>query len=200
MRTPEISRLYLQADARDELSDWQQARIWDELEQRLYVDMSQPWRRGAVLEQVRVPLRATVTEPMQFGRLFLVGDAAHVFPPTAAKGLNVALEDANALAHALVTWFRCCDEGPLEDYSAARLPAVWRAQEFSAWLTWLFHPAADETLFDHRRRIASLARLAEGGSSAVAFADEYVGRSRRRLPSRPPKTTPHVHEFVGKEA
>lgn len=200
MRTPEISRLYLQADAQDELSDWHEARIWDELGQRLYVGVSQTWQRGAILEQVRVPLRATVAEPMQFGRLFLVGDAAHVFPPTAAKGLNVALEDASALAHALVTWFRCGEDGPLEGYSAARLPAVWRAQDFSAWLTWLFHPAADEPPFDHRRRIASLSRLAEGGSTAVAFADEYVGRSRRQRPSLPHITASHIHEFDRKEA
>lgn len=200
MRTPEVSRLYLQTDARDELSDWPQDRIWDELGQRLYVDVSRTRKRGAILEQVRVPLRATVAEPMQFGRLFLVGDAAHIFPPTAAKGLNVALEDASALAHALVTWFRHGEDGPLEGYSAARLRAVWRAQDFSAWLTWLFHPAADATPFDHRRRIASLTRLAEAGSSAVAFADEYVGRSRRRPSSLPRMTAPHIHEFDGMEA
>jgi p-hydroxybenzoate 3-monooxygenase len=199
MRTPEISRLYLQTDARDELSDWPQARIWDELGQRLYVDMSRTRKQGAILEQVRVPLRATVAEPMQFGRLFLVGDAAHIFPPTAAKGLNVALEDASALADALVTWFRCGEDGPLEGYSAARLRAVWRAQDFSAWLTWLFHPAADATPFDHRRRIASLTRLAEAGAGAVAFADEYVGRSRRRPPALAHLTAPHIHEFDGME-
>ncbi|MFF4560334.1 4-hydroxybenzoate 3-monooxygenase [Streptomyces sp. NPDC001435] len=195
MRTPEVSRLYLQADARDELSDWPHERIWDELGQRLYVDEGRMRARGAILEQVRVPLRATVAEPMQFGRLFLVGDAAHIFPPTAAKGLNVALEDASVLAHALIGWFRRGEAGPLEGYSSARLPAVWRAQDFSAWLTWLFHPAADATAFDHRRRTASLTRLAEGGSSAGAFADEYVGRSRRRLSS-----LSYIHELDGMEA
>jgi p-hydroxybenzoate 3-monooxygenase len=200
MRTPEISRLYLQTDARDELSDWPEARIWDELEHRLYVDMSETRARGAILEQVSVPLRATVAEPMQFGRLFLVGDAAHIFPPTAAKGLNVAIEDASALARALVTWFCCGESGLLEGYSAARLRAVWRAQDFSAWLTWLFHPAVDAPPFDQRRRIASLTRLAEGGSSAVAFADEYVGHSRRRSPSLPHGTASQVHEFDGMEA
>ncbi|MCK9921548.1 4-hydroxybenzoate 3-monooxygenase [Frankia sp. AgPm24] len=195
MRTPEVSRLYLQTDARDEQSNWPHERIWDELGQRLYLDESRTRERGAILEQVRVPLRATVAEPMQFGRLFLVGDAAHIFPPTAAKGLNVALEDASVLAHALIGWFHRGEVGPLEGYSATRLRAVWRAQDFSAWLTWLFHPVADATQFDHRRRIASLTRLAEAGSSAVAFADEYVGRSRRRPPS-----LSYIHELDGMEA
>jgi len=200
MRTPEISRLYLQANAQDEQSEWPQARVWDELGERLYVDVSRTREQGTILEQVRVPLRATVAEPMQFGRLFLVGDAAHIVPPTAAKGLNLALEDASVLAHALVAWFRCGEDSPLKNYSTTRLRAVWRAQDFSAWLTWLFHPAADATLFDHRSRMASLTRLAEGGTSAVAFADEYVGHSRRRPPELPPMTAPHGPDVDAMEA
>lgn len=200
MRTPEISRLYLQTDAGDELSDWPETRIWDELEHRLYVDMGETRTRGAILEQTMVPLRGTVAEPMQYGRLFLVGDAAHVFPPTAAKGLNVALEDASALARALIARYGCGHDDLLDGYSAARLRSAWRAQDFSAWLTWLFHPAADASPFDHNLRIANLARLVEAGSSAVAFADEYVGYSRRRSQTHREVTASQVRKFDGREA
>jgi p-hydroxybenzoate 3-monooxygenase len=200
MRTPEISRLYLQTQAEDELSDWPETRIWDELGDRLYVDMNETQTRGAILERTMIPLRGTVAEPMQYGRLFLVGDAAHTFPPTAAKGLNVALEDASALARAFVSRYGCGNEDLLDAYSAARLRSAWRAQEFSAWLTWLFHPAARESQYDRNLRTASLARLAEGGSSAIAFADEYVGYSRRRSQTRREVTAAQVHNFDGGEA
>src|SRR5260370_15227687 len=137
MRSPEISRLYLQVDADDTLGAWPAARIWDELRLRLAEPSLQA---GEIIEEGITPMRSLVTEPMQRGRLFLAGDAAHIVPATGAKGLNLALADVKVLAEALTAWYRSKSRDLLDHYSELCLRRVLRAEPFSAWTTALLHP------------------------------------------------------------
>ena len=172
MRSPEISRLYLQVDADDTMDAWPEARIWDELRLRLAEAELQP---GEIIEAGITPMRSMVTEPMQHGRLFLAGDAAHIVPATGAKGMNLALADVKVLAEALAAWYRSKSRELLDGYSERCLRRVWRAEHFSAWMTALLHrdPAGDP--FDHKLRLSYLRYVVTSEAAATTLAENYVG-------------------------
>ncbi len=172
MRSPEISRLYLQVDADDTMDAWPEPRIWDELRLRLAERELQP---GEIIEAGITPMRSMVTEPMQHGRLFLAGDAAHIVPATGAKGMNLALADVKVLAEALAAWYRSKSRDLLDRYSELCLRRVWRAEHFSAWMTALLHrdPAGDP--FDHKLRLSYLRYIVTSEAAATTLAENYVG-------------------------
>jgi p-hydroxybenzoate 3-monooxygenase len=172
MRSPEISRLYLQVDADETMDAWPEARIWDELRVRL----AEPrLHAGEIIEAGITPMRSLVTEPMQRDRLFLAGDAAHIVPATGAKGMNLALADVKALAEALTAWYRSKSRDLLDRYSDSCLRRVWRAEQFSAWMTGLLHrdPAGDP--FDHKLRLSYLRYIVTSHAAATTLAENYVG-------------------------
>jgi p-hydroxybenzoate 3-monooxygenase len=172
MRSPEISRLYLQVPPETEPEEWPEDRIWDELRLRL----DEPsLEAGEILELGVTPMRALVVEPMRANRLFLAGDAAHVVPPTGAKGMNLALADVAVLARALAEWYRSGSEAGLDGYSAACAPRVWRAQHFSAFMTRLLHLDPRDDPFAHRLRLAHLAAVTSSRAEATALAEHYTG-------------------------
>ena len=173
-RSATLQRLYLQCDPADRTDDWPDARIWEELHARTAAG---GWRlrEGPITHKLVFGMRSSVTEPMQHGRLFLAGDAAHVVPPTGAKGLNLAVADARVLADAFERFYRKGDEEGLASYSATCLPRVWNRQRFSWWMTTLLHRAPGDTPFDDKRRIAELEYLVSSRHALAALAENYVG-------------------------
>jgi p-hydroxybenzoate 3-monooxygenase len=178
MRSPELSRLYLQVPADEQLDAWSDQRIWEELQVRLAAD---GWRvnEGEVLDRAITPMRSFVCEPMQYGRLFLAGDAAHIVPPTGAKGLNLAVNDARLLAAALTSWYRDGDGAALERYTETALRRVWRAQDFSNYMTQLLHDLRRGP-FDRKLQLARLDYLSRSQAAARSLAENYAG-----LPAAP---------------
>jgi p-hydroxybenzoate 3-monooxygenase len=174
MRSRSISRLYLQVPADERLDAWPDERIWDELERRLGAV-----NRGPVIDRGITPLRSFVCEPMQHGRLFLCGDAAHIVPPTGAKGLNLAVNDARLLATALEGFLHGGSPRGLTGYSTAALRRVWRAQDFSGYLTQLLHDLGGGA-FERSLQLARLDYLGRSEPAARSFAENYVG-----LPAAP---------------
>jgi p-hydroxybenzoate 3-monooxygenase len=174
MRSARISRLYLQCEPGEDLAEWPDERIWEELETRLGVD---GWQltRGAVLQKGVTEMRSFVVEPMQFGRLFLAGDAAHIVPPTGAKGLNLAAADVRVLAHALTDYYQSGSMSLLARYSQIALRRVWKAQRFSWWMTSMLHRFRGENSFDHRRQLAELDYVTSSRAAAQSLAENYVG-------------------------
>jgi p-hydroxybenzoate 3-monooxygenase len=177
MRSPEISRLYLQVDPQQDIADWPDERIWAELQRRLG---HRGWtlREGPVLEKGVTPMRGFVAEPMQYGRLFLAGDAAHIVPPTGAKGLNLAVADVRVLADALVAWFGTGSEDELAAYSDTCLRRVWRAQHFSWWMTSLLHTFAGADRYERRLQRSQLRYVTTSVAAATSLAENYVGVER----------------------
>ena len=172
MRTPEISRLYLQVRHDESLDGWPEDRIWSELQLRLGVPDD---FRGPILERGVTGMRSFVCEPMQHGRLFLAGDAAHIVPPTGAKGMNLALADVRVLCAALVRWYRDGDEGGLEAYSDACLRRVWRAEHFSWWMTSMLHKIEGGDPFDDKLQLSQLRYVTTSQAAAASLAENYVG-------------------------
>ena len=175
MRSPEISRLYLQCPPDEDIARWSDDQIWDALDQRLTAEPGWQVNRGPILQKGITPMRSWVTEPMQHGRLFLVGDAAHIVPPTGAKGMNLALADVRVLARALDRFFHHQDSDGLEHYSKTCLRRVWKAQRFSWWLTTLLHRFEDQGPFDARRQLAELDYVTSSRAGAMTIAENYVG-------------------------
>ncbi|HEY2401245.1 MAG TPA: 4-hydroxybenzoate 3-monooxygenase [Steroidobacteraceae bacterium] len=171
MRSPTVSRLYLQCTPDEDVEEWSDHRIWEELRTRLHVQVP----GGPVLQKSVTPMRSFVAEPMRFGRLFLAGDAAHIVPPTGAKGMNLAIADIQVLAQGLQAFYReGCTEG-LDTYSSVCLSRVWKVQRFSWWMTSLLHRFDDETPFDHRRQLAELEYIVTSRAAAQSLAENYVG-------------------------
>jgi p-hydroxybenzoate 3-monooxygenase len=171
LRSPEVSRLYLQVAPDAEPAEWPEPRIWDELRLRL----GEPaLEAGEILEVGVTPMRAVVVEPMRAGRLLLAGDAAHIVPPTGAKGMNLALADVAVLARALAEWYRSGSTRPLDAYSADCARRVWRAQHFSAFMTQLLHRDPDGDPFAHRLRLAHLAHVTGSRAAATSLAENYT--------------------------
>jgi p-hydroxybenzoate 3-monooxygenase len=175
LRTPELSRLYLQCRPDEDLGQWSDDRIWEELQRRVGLD---GWtlREGPILERGVTGMRSFVAEPMQHGRLYLAGDAGHIVPPTGAKGLNLAIADVRVLAEGLAALCRDGDGGrALERYSETVLRRVWRAQHFSTWMTAMLHRAPDADPFDRQLQLAQLAYVCGSPAAAASLAENYVG-------------------------
>jgi p-hydroxybenzoate 3-monooxygenase len=171
MRSPEISRLYLQVAADADLASWPVDRIWDELRIRL----GEPGlREGEILDLGITPMKSLVIEPMQLGRLFLAGDAAHIVPPTGAKGMNLAIADVRTLADAIADWYRTGSRCGLDGYTDACLSRVWRAQHFSAFMTGLLHRDLDGDPFEHKLRLAHLRYITRSRPAAASLAENYT--------------------------
>jgi p-hydroxybenzoate 3-monooxygenase len=176
LRSPELSRLYVQCPPDDELERWPDERIWEELHLRLARDDGWSLREGPIVEKGITPLRSVVTEPMQYGRLFLAGDAVHIVPATGAKGLNLAVADVRVLADALVEWFGTGVGTGLEAYSATCLRRVWRTQHFAWWMTEMLHRYPDdEDGFRSRLQRAQLEYVTSSEAAATTLAENYVG-------------------------
>ena len=174
MRTPQISRLYLQCKPDENIDEWSDEKIWQELQIRL---ASNGWTltEGKVLQKGVTGMRSFVVEPMQYGRLFLAGDSAHIVPPTGAKGLNLAIADVQILARALKHFYSTGSRDPLDSYSEVCLRRVWKVQRFSWWMTSMLHRFPDENPFDHRRQLAELDYVTSSRSAAKSLAENYVG-------------------------
>jgi p-hydroxybenzoate 3-monooxygenase len=177
MRSPELSRLYVQCDPADTVENWSDARIWDELHRRLALD---GWslREGPILDKGVTPMRSFVAEPMRHGRLFLAGDAAHIVPPTGAKGLNLAVADVRLLAEALTAHFQRGDDALLDAYSRDALRRVWRAEHFSWWMTTMLHRSPEPDPFGERLQLSQLEYVCRSEAAAASLAENYVGLPR----------------------
>ena len=174
MRTPQISRLYVQCDPDEDLSLWPDERIWEELRIRLASDS---WKltEGPILQKGVTGMRSFVVEPMQYGRLFLAGDSAHIVPPTGAKGLNLAVSDVQVLARGLEQFYTTGRQRFLNEYSATCLRRVWKVQRFSWWMTSMLHRFPDENPFDQRRQLAELDYVTSSRAASQSLAENYVG-------------------------
>jgi p-hydroxybenzoate 3-monooxygenase len=175
MRSPKLTRLYLQVDPDEPIERWPDDRIWEELQARLATGDGWTLDEGPILDKGVTGMRSFVLEPMRHGRLFLAGDAAHIVPPTGAKGMNLAVADVRVLAEALATWYRTGETGPLDAWSASCLRRVWRAQDFSGWMTALLHRAPDDDAFALRVQQARFDYLARSEAAARSLAENYVG-------------------------
>jgi p-hydroxybenzoate 3-monooxygenase len=173
MRSPTVSRLYLQVSADEDIARWPDDRVWEELQLRL---ATEGWRvnEGRVFDKGITPMRTFVCEPMRRGSLFLAGDAAHIVPPTGAKGLNLAVNDARLLAAALVAWFQEGSSSSLEHYSETALRRVWRAQDFSNYMTQLLHDLGRGP-FDRKLQLSRLEYLERSRAAATSLAENYAG-------------------------
>jgi p-hydroxybenzoate 3-monooxygenase len=174
MRSTMRSRYYVQCAADEDVAAWPDQRFWDELRARLPAEAAETLVTGPSIEKSVAPLRSFVAEPMRFGRLFLAGDAAHIVPPTGAKGLNLAVSDVRLLARALVAHYRDKDEGGLEGYSAACLSRVWKAVRFSWWFTTMTHKFSDDP-FAYRLQVAELDYVTSSRAGMTTVAENYVG-------------------------
>jgi p-hydroxybenzoate 3-monooxygenase len=174
LRSPQLSRLYLQCAPEEDLEEWPDERIWAELQTRLGIE---GWTlaEGPLLEKGVTGMRSFVVEPLQFGRLFLAGDAAHIVPPTGAKGLNLAIADVRLLAEAVVRWYRTGSEQLLDSYSANCLRRVWRAEHFSWWMTSMLHRPPGDDPFDLKLQLSQLRYLVTSQAAAASLAENYVG-------------------------
>jgi p-hydroxybenzoate 3-monooxygenase len=173
MRSMTVSRLYLQCDHDDDIANWSDTRIWDELHQR--IGGARELQEGKILQKGITPMRSFVAEPMQYGRLFLAGDSAHIVPPTGAKGMNLAFADVLVMSRALDAFYKSKRNDLLESYSATCLRRVWKAQRFSWWMTQIMHRFPEETAFDHRRQLAELDYLTHSEAASTSLAEQYTG-------------------------
>ena len=175
MRSPEISRLYLQCAPNEDIADWSDDRIWSELRQRM--ETSDGWflTDGPVLQKGITPMRSFVTEPMQYERLFLLGDAAHIVPPTGAKGLNLAVADVRVFAKALSDSYKRGKKDGLDRFSETASRRVWKAQRFSWWMTSMLHRFQNEDSFAHNIHLAELDYVCSSRAASTALAENYVG-------------------------
>jgi p-hydroxybenzoate 3-monooxygenase len=173
MRSPTVSRLYLQCDHDEDIANWPDARIWEELHTRL--GGARKLEEGKILQKGITPMRSFVCEPMQYKRLFLAGDSAHIVPPTGAKGMNLAFADVVFLSRALEAHYKNKRDDLLESYSATCLRRVWKAQRFSWWMTQIMHRFPHETAFDRRRQLADLDYLTGSEAAAKSLVEQYVG-------------------------
>lgn len=182
MRSPTISRLYLQCEPDEDLTAWPDERVWEELQTRLSTVDGFHLETGPVLQKSVTPMRSFVAEPMRHGRLFLAGDAAHIVPPTGAKGMNLAVADVYVLSEALSHFYKSAGSGQgsaktekLEHYSATCLKRIWKVQRFSWWVTSMLHRSHTDNDFDRRRQLAELEYLTASPAAALTFAENYVG-------------------------
>jgi p-hydroxybenzoate 3-monooxygenase len=175
MRSPQISRLYLQCKPDEDLDEWPDERIWQELHARLTSAEGWALTEGRIIQKGVTGMRSAVIEPMQYGNLFIAGDAAHIVPPTGAKGLNLAVADVRVLARALAEFYSSGRRDLLDGYSAICLRRVWKVQRFSWWMTSMLHRWEDENAFDQRRQLAELDYITSSRAASQTLAENYVG-------------------------
>ena len=173
MRSETLSRLYLQCDHDEDITNWPDARIWEELHKRL--GGARKLQEGTMLQKGITAMRSFVAEPMQYGRLFLAGDSAHIVPPTGAKGMNLAFADVVFLDRGLNAFYKLSRTDLLEKYTQTCLRRVWKAQRFSWWMTQLLHLFPEETPFDRRRQLSDLDYITSSDTAAKSLAEQYVG-------------------------
>jgi len=174
-RSPTVQRLYFQCDPKDKIENWPDDRIWEEFRLRLATADGWAPKEGPITQKVVVGMRSLVTEPMQYGRVFLAGDSAHVVPPTGAKGLNLAVADANVLAKAIIAYYKSGSKALLESYSETALRRVWKATRFSWWMTSMMHRFPDGDAFKHRLQLAELDYVTRSRAAETSLAENYVG-------------------------
>jgi p-hydroxybenzoate 3-monooxygenase len=175
MRSPMLSRYYIQCPLDTNLDDWPDERFWEELKARFPADLADQIVTGPSIEKSIAPLRSFVAEPMRYGRLFLAGDAAHIVPPTGAKGLNLAVSDVYYLSRAFIDFYVNKSTRYLDSYSAMALRRVWGAARFSWWLSMLLHRFPDQTEFDRRTQEADLDYLASSEAAQRSVCEQYAG-------------------------
>ena len=175
MRSPEVTRLYLQVDPHERLENWSDDRIWAELHARLGTPDGWRVNDGPILEKSITPMRSFVAEPIQCGRLYLAGDAAHIVPPTGAKGMNLAVSDARVLARAITAYFKANDLTALELYSRTCLMRAWRAEHFSWWMTSMLHTFPEHDRFQQHLQLAQLEYVVHSRAASTSLAENYVG-------------------------
>jgi p-hydroxybenzoate 3-monooxygenase len=175
MRSPQITRLYLQCDPEEDIANWPDDRIWTELQTRF--DTADGWKlnRGEITQKGITGMRSFVAEPMQHGSLFLAGDAAHIVPPTGAKGLNLAVADVRILVAAIVDFYRTGRRDLLDSYSETCLRRIWKVQRFSWWMTSMLHRSREDNPFDQRRQLAELDYVTSSRAASQTLAENYVG-------------------------
>ena len=175
MRTNSVTRLYLQCSPYDSIDNWSDDRIWNELHVRLKTDDGWEPNQGTILQKGITGMRSFVVEPMRSGRVFLAGDAAHIVPPTGAKGLNLAIADVWRLARAFDAFYRTGSSTAWDAYSDHGLRRAWRAQRFSYWMTSMLHRSDSSNPFDYRRQLADLDYLVSSRAAMTSLAENYVG-------------------------
>jgi len=175
MRSPELTRLYLQVARDEEIDNWPDERIWGELQRRFETHDGFRLKRGPIVQKGITPMHSFVVEPMQYGRLLLAGDAAHIVPPTGAKGLKIAIADVRVLARAFGDFYTTGSRAGLEGYSETCLRRVWKVQRFSWWMTSMLHRFEDENVFDQRRQLAELDYVTSSHAASQSLAENYVG-------------------------
>ncbi|HKT19182.1 MAG TPA: 4-hydroxybenzoate 3-monooxygenase [Stellaceae bacterium] len=173
-RSPTVQRIYIQCDPKDPIEAWPDERIWAEMQAR-FTFPGWSLTEGKIFQKNIVGLRSFVCETMQHGRLFLAGDAAHIVPPTGAKGLNLAVADVFFLSHALDAWYKNADKAPLERYSETCLSRVWKAERFSWYMTTMLHRNDAESAFERRIHLADLDFMVSSRAASTALAEVYVG-------------------------
>ena len=175
LRNPMLSRYYIQCSLDADIADWPDDRFWEELKRRFPDDIARKIETGPSIEKSIAPLRSFVAEPMRYGRLFLAGDAAHIVPPTGAKGLNLAISDVFYLQRALAAHFAKGDDRYLDSYSDMALRRVWAAERFSWWLTKLLHVFPDDDAFETRIKLSEFDHLHRSKLAAAVVAEQYAG-------------------------
>jgi p-hydroxybenzoate 3-monooxygenase len=175
MRSTTRSRYYLQCRVDENVEDWPDDKFWEELTRRLDPEAVRKLSTGPSIEKSIAPLRSFVAEPMRFGNLFLAGDAAHIVPPTGAKGLNLAASDVAYLSSALIDWYRRNSRVGLDAYAGRALARVWKAERFSWWMTQILHRFPEESGFDEPIQPAELEYLFSSTAAQTALAENYVG-------------------------
>lgn len=175
MRSPTRSRYYLQVPLTEKVEEWSDEKFWEELKNRLDPESREKLVTGESIEKSIAPLRSFVTEPMRFGKLFLAGDAAHIVPPTGAKGLNLAASDIAYLSQGLIEFYRDGSEKGIDEYSEKCLKRVWKAERFSWWMTHLLHRFETETEFEHKIKQAELSYILDSQAGKTTLAENYVG-------------------------
>jgi p-hydroxybenzoate 3-monooxygenase len=175
MRSPAVSRLYLQCSPEEDINEWPDEKIWAELHRRLATDDGWKLTEGPITQKGVTGMRSFVVEPMQCGKLFLAGDAAHIVPPTGAKGLNLAVADVRVLARALEQFYKSGRRDALDEYSATCLRRVWKVQRFSWWMTAMLHVFDTDNGFDQRRQLAELDYVTSSRAASQSLAENYVG-------------------------
>ena len=174
-RSPTVQRMYLQCAPDEDLAGWPDERIWDELQRRLEGEAAPQLVTGPITQKGVTPMRSFVVEPMQYGRLFLAGDAAHIVPPTGAKGMNLAIADVAVLSHALAAWYAGRGSAELDAYSATCLGRVWKAERFSWWMTSMLHRNDRDDAFGRRLQLAELDYVVNSRAASQSLAENYVG-------------------------